>query len=261
MIDYEETRKLLLSVTGFDIGYYKPDQMKRLLSTIVTRSGAHDIEAYIKLLRHDGRAVEAFRNSITINVSQFFRDNKPFYVLEKIMLPELFKMGTNLEIWSAGCASGEEPYSVAMLLEENKPSETQYSVFATDIDAAAIKKAETAYYSPKGIEGVSLLRLRKYFEKTKDGYVAGSLLKSKVTFKRQDLTNSLIKSKFHLALCRNVVIYFTDEYKRKIYQNVVKALVPGGILFVGSAETLLNYREFGLEKLETYFYRKAVVKR
>lgn len=261
MMPREKIRKLLLSITGFDIGCYNPDQMNRLLSTIMMRTGVKTLEDYVRFLRQDPRNVREFKHFITINVSEFFRDKNSFEVLRTAILPGLFRQPAVIHVWSAGCAHGEEAYSMAILFEENKCLLPRYRIWATDIDEEALEKAEQGIYQGGSLKNIPRPWTEKYFEGVGKNYRIDSKLKSKIKFERHDLLTPVEPEQFDLVLCRNVVIYFAAAYKTKLYENVIRALRPGGVLFIGSTETLLNYRKFGLEKIEMYFYRKPFLQR
>lgn len=256
MMEFKSARKLLLSATGFDIGTYNPDQMTRLLTTLLTKAGVRDLQEYVRVLKRDVGEVRAFKNAITINVSEFFRDKHPFEVLQGTILPMFFDERSTIQVWSAGCAGGEEPYSLAILLEENKLRLPRCRILATDIDEEALANAEAGVYHESALRNLSPNLIERFFERNGKQFKIGSKLAGKVKFARHNLLDPIGEQKFDLILCRNVVIYFAPEYKTRIYENLVRALRPGGVLFIGSTETLLNYRELGLEKLETYFYRK-----
>lgn len=261
MSEFEKTRRLLLSSTGFDIGGYNPEQMNRILTAIMTRAGVQKIENYVVLLRRNPQLIQEFKNMITINVSDFFRDSKQFGFLDKTIFPVIREATDNLQIWSAGCASGEEPYSLAMLLQESSTPFLKYRIYGTDIDEAALENAGLGNYTEKSLKNVPAILLQKYFTKIDGLYRINPSLRQSIRFERHDLLTPYKSAAFNLILCRNVVIYFSQKYKEKIHRNIVDALVPGGVLFIGSTETLLNYREFGLEEIETYFYRKPLVHR
>ena len=268
-VELEVIRKGLLSATGFDIGNYKPGQMLRLLSTIMARAGVETFQEYLALLKKEPQRVEDFKHFITINVSEFFRDKSLFDYLDQSIFPLLIEKFKSLKIWSAGCASGEEPYSVSILLEERlRQKFFDYEILATDIDEEALEKGKIGVFPAKALKNVSPVLKESYFdvieaprrEQGQSEFKVQEKLKKRITFQKQDLLLPLETQKFHLVLCRNVVIYFTETAKNQMYSNLAQTLLPGGVLFTGATENLLNYRDFGFEKLETYFYRKPFLK-
>lgn len=255
--DFEIIRQGLYSRTGFNVGNYKQEQVKRLLSTIMARAGASSFGEYLQMLRHDPKKVDDFKKYITINVTEFFRDRELFDTMEQAILPELLRHNRKLMSWSAGCASGEEPYSLAILLEEKMNEMVMdYRVLATDIDQKSLEHAQAGLYQERALKNVAPRLLRKYFTRVKDEYQVKPKLKSRVKFQADDLLKSAHHEAFDLVLCRNVVIYFTERSKSQLYRNLYKALKPGGVLFIGATENLLDYRDFGFQKIETYFFKK-----
>jgi chemotaxis protein methyltransferase CheR len=261
-VELETIRRGLLSATGFDIGHYKSGQMLRLLSTIMSRAGVKDFQDYLTLLKKDPQKVEDFKHYITINVSEFFRDKTLFDYLDHVVILQLVERFKLLKIWSAGCASGEEPYSLAVLLEEKlkQKKSFDYEILASDIDAEALNRGITGIFPEKELKNVSPELKKMYFDKKQNDYRVQDKLKRKITFLNHDLLLPMESRKFHLILCRNVVIYFREAAKNQLYSNLWQSLEPGGVLFTGGTENLLNYRNFGFEKLETYFYRKPISK-
>lgn len=259
---FDAIRNGLLTATGFDIGHYKPAQMMRLLTTIMGKAGAKDFPNYLHLLRLNPKLIQEFKKSITINVSEFLRDPHLFAFLDQTVVPELLKKFPKLQVWSAGCAGGEEPYSVAILMEERqKKHRFDYQILATDIDEQVLGEAKFGAYTDKALKNVPQELRGAYFDQVKENFQVKARLKSRIQFEPHNLLAPMGEGRtFHLILCRNVVIYFSEKAKSEVYKNLAAALTPGGVLFIGATENLLNYREFGLEKVETYFYRKLPVK-
>jgi chemotaxis protein methyltransferase CheR len=160
-----------------------------------------------------------------------------------------------LKIWSAGCSTGEEPYSLALTMQEYFPGQTA-RIWATDLDPAALKKAAAGLYSQKASQGVPPHMLKKYF-KVGDDYQIADNIRQMVRFEKHDMLGDSFPGDWDLILCRNVVIYFTDEAKEKLYRKFAQALRNNGVLFIGSTEQIFQARELGLESIATFFYRKS----
>jgi chemotaxis protein methyltransferase CheR len=198
---------------------------------------------------------------VTINVSEFFRDTERFAELERHVLPELLaNAGTRgLSVWSAGCSMGAEPYSLAILLRELGPGR-HHQVLATDIDQTILARAEAgAGYTAADLRNVGAECIERWFGRQPDGrYRVGPAPRALVTFRQHDLLRDAYPSgPFDLIACRNVVIYFTDAAKERIYAEFVRALRPGGVLFVGGTEAILRPQGLDLQMLGPGFYRKA----
>lgn len=258
MSEFDLIRQTLLSATGFEIGYYKPEHIKRLLATIMAKAGAKNFHEYTRILRRNPKEVEAFKNHITIHISEFFRDKPAFDVLRDKILPMLMGSNRRLVIWSAGCSTGEEAYSLSILLEEKriKNKAFDYSIWATDVDGEALGQAKLGLYAKSALKNVSPIQLQTCFTKTDRGLLIKPAWRLRIVFERCDLLKAVPVRKFHLILCRNVAIYFTEKFKEKVYANISKALFPGGVLFLGGSERLVQPAKFGLEKLDPGFYRK-----
>lgn len=251
---YPVFRKTVLDLTGIDLDCYKGTQMERRLQTIMRRAGVPDLTAYAKLLAATPARVKEFQDFLTINVSEWLRNPDKFEELQKVILPDLLKKSPRLRIWSAGCSNGSEPYSVAMLLDELDPL-GKHQVIATDLDEEILKTARAGVYQEKDIKNVSPARRARYLIQQGDQFVVKPELKAKISFERQNLLSDPFPQEIDLILCRNVVIYFTEEAKDELYRKFHRSLRPGGILFVGGTESLLKARELGYASASPFFYR------
>lgn len=254
LLGYPVFRKTVLDLTGIDLDCYKGTQMERRLQTIMRRAGVQDLNAYAKLLAVTPTRVKEFQDFLTINVSEWLRNPEKFEELQKVILPELLKKSPRLRIWSAGCSNGSEPYSVSLLLDELDPM-GKHQIIATDLDEEILKVARAGAYQEKDMKNVSPARRAKYFTVQGENFVVKPDLKAKISFERQNLLSDPFPTEVDLILCRNVVIYFTEEAKDELYRRFHKALKPGGILFVGGTESLLRARELGYASASPFFYR------
>ena len=256
--DYEYLKRKLLTLTGIDLDSYKSQQMRRRLNMFYAHTGAGNIMEYCQMIKHDRDMLDKLRNFITINVSEFFRDSASFTQLRTSILPLLLKQNPRLNIWSAGCSHGAEPYSVALALEGISPG-GRHRILATDIDDGALKRARAGGpYNPAEVKNVSSSILQKYFINSSGDYMFSEKIKRKVEFRQQNLLSDRFEDGFHLIICRNVTIYFTEEAKRGINQRFFNALRPGGILFIGGTEAMLDVTNLGFIGLKPSFYQKPV---
>jgi chemotaxis protein methyltransferase CheR len=177
--------------------------------------------------------------------------------MDKDMVPELMgKFGKNLKIWSAACSTGDEPYTIVMLLSRHVPL-NQINILATDLDSVAIAKAKMGIYAEKEIAGVPKDLKDKYFTKNSDGTVTiSNEIKSRVTFKQADLLRDPYPKDYHLIVCRNVLIYFTEEAKDETFRKYYDSLAPGGILFIGATEQIINYKDIGFVRKNSFYYER-----
>lgn len=251
---YSLFRKTFLDHSGIDLDLYKGTQMERRLQTIMRRAGVEDLASYARLLASSSERLKEFKDFLTINVSEWLRNPERFEELQRQVLPELLGRSRSLRIWSAGCSNGSEPYSVVMLLDEMDPG-GRHTVLATDIDEEILKAARTGTYAEKDIKSVSAARRQRYFTQHGDQYIVKPVIREKVRFERQNLLADPFPTEVDMILCRNVVIYFTEEAKEQLYRRFHKSLKPGGILFVGGTESLLKARELGFSSASPFFYR------
>lgn len=242
-------------LSRIDLRAYKRPQMERRINSFMRSVNADNYMDFINVLKTDQIIYRKFLEHITINVSEFFRNLNHWQIMEKEIIPLLLKDKKNLKIWSAGCSTGEEPYSLAMMVKENRWNLSE-KIFATDIDREVLAKAAKGVYAERALEGVSVNIKNKYFNKIDDGYEIKDEIKNMVNFQQHNLLRDAFPRDFDLILCRNVVIYFTEETKDKLYRNFTNSLRKNGVLFIGSTEQIFQAKELGLKSIATFFYQK-----
>ena len=254
--NYEKFKKDILQLAGIDLNSYKEKQMRRRINTLITKNNVKTYNDYVALIKKDKEKFDQFINFLTINVSEFYRNPDQWKILEGQVFPELIKkFGKNLKIWSAACSTGDEPYSLVMALSRQVPL-ANIKIIATDIDNQVLDTARMGLYNEKSIASVPDDLKKKYFTKVGSSYQISDEIKKRVEFKEHDLLKDPYPSGCNLIVCRNVVIYFTEEAKDVIYQKFHKALQPGGVLFIGSTEQIMNYRELGFDRHTSFFFEK-----
>ena len=230
--------------------------MKRRIDTLIGKTKAKSYDEYVSLLKTDKNVLEQFVNFLTINVSEFYRNPDQWQILDKKIFPELIqKFGKNLKIWSAACSTGDEPYSLVMAFSRHLPL-NQISITATDIDKQVIEKAKLGLYNDKSIAAVPDDFKKKYFTKIGPSYKISDEIKARVQFQQHNLLKDPYPDKCDLIVCRNVLIYFTEEAKDEIFRKYNSCLKTGGILFIGSTEQIMNYKEIGYDRKSSFFYVK-----
>jgi len=253
---YEEFKKDVLKLTGIDLSAYREEQMKRRIDTLIARNGINSYTAYVALLKRDKEKFEQFVNFLTINVSEFYRNPAQWDVLEKEVFPALIhRFGRSLRIWSAACSTGDEPYSLVMALSKYLPL-VNIRVIATDIDHQVLNKARMGLYSEKSIVSVPQELKKRYFRKAGNGFQISEEIKRQVEFREHNLLCDMYPTGCHLIVCRNVMIYFTEETRDAINQKFSASLVRGGILFIGSAEQIINYKQLGFQRKKSFFFQR-----
>ena len=256
--DWVEFKRKLKSKTDIDLDLYKEPQMKRRIGNLVNRSAAKSFVEYFDTVAKDKDEFAAFIEYLTINVSEFYRTPDKFAKLETDVIPDLLKRSPKLNIWSAGCSIGAEPYSLSMIMKELTPGK-QHRILATDLDLEILAKAKKGVYMENEIKSLSPERRKKYFDALPDNkFAVKEDIKSCIEFKRHNLLKDPFEKGFDLILCRNVVIYFTEEAKDQLYTRFFEALKPGGILFVGATEAILNFRKMGYTSYQPFFYQRPL---
>lgn len=255
--NYEEFKQAIYELTRIDLNSYKERQMKRRIDALIVKHAAKNYNEFIKRLKIDPNLLDEFINYLTINVSEFYRNPEQWSVLEKEILPELIcEKGRQLKIWSAACSTGDEPYSLVMLLNKFMPL-NQIRIIATDIDEQILEKAKLGIYNEKYLKSLPKEFINRFFVKINDKtYQISQEVKNCVQFKQHDLLREPYPTNCDIIVCRNVMIYFTEEAKNEIYTKFYTALQKDGYLFVGSTEQMIQSTELGFKSHKSFFYRK-----
>lgn len=258
MVSYEEFTKQIQKLTGIDLSQYKEKQMKRRIDSLIAKNSIVGYDNYINALKSDKKLYDEFLNYITINVSEFFRNKEQWTLLEKEIVPYLIdKFGKKLKIWSAACSTGEEPYSLVMLLSNFMPLEN-IRIIATDIDKKVLEKAKQGVYKSRELAGIPDDYIKKFFDEVdKNTYKVKDKVRACVDFSIHNLLADEYPKDCDLIVCRNVMIYFTEEAKRNIYIKFNAVLKRQAVLFVGSTEQIIGYQKIGYESYKSFFYKKA----
>ncbi|AMA73572.1 MULTISPECIES: CheR family methyltransferase [Aneurinibacillus] len=241
--------------TGIDLALYKEAQMKRRLTSLRVKRGYHTFDSFFEAMTKNQELFNEFLDRMTINVSEFFRNPSRWQVLETKIIPRLLKEKGRLKCWSAACSTGEEPYSLAMLLSRFMPL-SEIDITATDIDEGAIAKAKRGVYVERSLQNMPKDLAAKYFRKEEAMYAISDDIKRRIKFKRHNLLADPFDKNHDLIVCRNVMIYFTEEAKHDLYHKFAASLRTGGVLFVGSTEQIFQPQHYGFEPEDTFFYRK-----
>lgn len=254
---YEDFKKDIFTLTKIDLNAYKEKQMKRRIDTLISKNNIDSYKDYVALIKKDKDKFEQFVNFLTINVSEFYRNPEQWGILDKEVFPALIqKFGKNLKVWSAACSTGDEPYSLVMALSKHIPLK-QIKILATDIDKQVLDKARMGLYNEKSIAAVPEEFKQKYFTKVGSSYKIADEIKRQVEFKEHNLLKDAYPTGCHLIVCRNVLIYFTEDAKEEIYRKFNSALVKDGVLFIGSTEQIMNYKELNYQRRQSFFFQKV----
>ncbi len=240
---------ILRSTTGHDFSEYKPTTLLRRIQRRMQIVHATDLAAYAAYMRQDqNESIELFQG-LLISVTSFFRNPLVFDKLDETVIPALFQnkdAETPVRIWVAGCATGEEAYSIAMLLLEHierSNSQTAIQLFATDIDEAALVVARQGRYDTASVAHLSPERLNRFFTHDNDNYQVVKALRELCIFSTHNLISDPPFVRMDLIVCRNLMIYFTTSLQQQLIPLLHYALAPGGYLLLGSAESVASYPE------------------
>lgn len=240
---------------NIELNAYKEKQLQRRITTVMKSSGVDNLKEYAKLIKTDTDIRRKFLDYITINVTEFYRNKDLFEEFEEILLKTLVPKFKDINIWSAACSNGSEPYSLAMILNKNN-IRLKNKILATDLDDGILAKARIGTYKENELKNIDKKDLERFFESNNGAYHIKNEIKDRVSFKKHDLIVDDYQKGFHVIVCRNVTIYFKNEAKDEIYRKMHDALVPGGVFFIGATESIYNPTEFGFKKLSTFIYEK-----
>ena len=242
MDDFVLLKRFIEQNLGIRCSNYKEDYIKRRLLSRMRSTNSLTCQDYLRYLKVNPQELENLRNALTINVTEFFRDNDVYEVIRNEIFPALFRQRKRLRIWCAGCSTGEEAYSLAMVvsdLMEQKP-EISVIIFATDIDKVVLAKASEGIFSPKAMAKLSESRINRYFTKLPDGnFQVKPRLKELIRFRPHDLMSGVPVSQWvDLITCRNVTIYFNEAQKDELAKMFHAALSDKGFYIMGKTEYL-----------------------
>ena len=260
MMNYEGFKEQVLILTGIDLSAYKENQMKRRIDALIRKHLCSGYDEYLHVLKKDRKVLEDFVDYLTINVTEFFRNPSQWDILEKHIFPLLLEKKRTLKIWSAACSTGDEPYSLAMVLSKIVPL-NQIQILATDIDKEVLAKAQEGFYTNRNMTNMPKTFRDLYIKEENGGYRISDQIKKCITFKQHNLLKDPYPIGMDLIVCRNVLIYFTEEAKKEIYHKFNEALVDEGILFVGSTEQIIMCQDYGFEPNKIFFYQKSKSKK
>ncbi|RQD69135.1 MAG: chemotaxis protein CheR [Tindallia sp. MSAO_Bac2] len=236
---------ILRNYSGIDFSYYKENTVARRLERRVSINRCQKLEDYLELLTESDKEKDILYRELLIGVTGFFRDMEAFESLRKDVLSKLVQ-GDTIRIWSAGCSTGEEVYTLAMLcLEEIQKNNTEceLKIFATDIDRHSLDVASQGFYPDSVLSDVHPELLTKYFKKVENGYLVNEEVRKMVVFATHNLLKDPPFSKLNLMVCRNLFIYLKPNMQQKILNMFYYSLSPGGYLFMGSSESLGDMSE------------------
>ena len=263
--DFEKYRNLIYKESGIHFTSTNRAILESRLKEKLRERGLDSIKTYFDAISRDQGEMKSFLDSITTNLTRFFRNQAHFDAMEHYVVPELMNIkkrsgNYTIKIWSAGCSTGEEPYTMAMLLSEVLPPGWKYEIIASDLSLKCLMTAKEGFYANNRIDGIPETHLKKYFDKAEGGYKVRPELQSKIRFDYHNLNNDSGFKNMDLVFCRNVIIYFDEAAQNAVINSFWIAMADKSFLFIGHSESLFGMNtKFEFVKTQwATFYRKSV---
>jgi len=263
---FKEIRDIIYEKSGIFIPDSKKYLIENRLSRILEEQDFKSFDEYLRVIKYSTNGDELSRlfDAITTNETYFYRETEQIEILIKEILPEIKKRKSSgkIRIWSAGCSSGEEPYTIAIMLNEYSFDLRKFEIIGSDICDSALSSAMKAEYNSYSVRNIPLPIRNKYFKQNGNLYILSNIIKDSVKFKKINLIDDKIIRGMRgndIIFCRNVLIYFDVKIKQKVVSFLYDSLVPGGYLCIGASESLHNVtRAFKPRIIErTVFYQKV----
>jgi chemotaxis protein methyltransferase CheR len=244
--DFNKYRTLIYSESGIHFTATNRSILEsRLKEQLRNNPEVPTVAAYFDIISKDKEELKAFLDSITTNLTRFFRNQAHFDALEHYVIPELQKIkrdtgNTLIKVWSAGCSTGEEPYTIAMLLSEILGPPWKFEIIASDISLKSLMSAKAGFYSDSRITGIPDAYLKKYFDKVEGGYKVHEDLMSKIRFDYHNLQHDSGQRNLDIVFCRNVIIYFDEAAQTAVINRFWDSMASKSFLFIGHSESLFG---------------------
>jgi len=243
--EFELYRQLIYAESGITFTPTNRSILESRLKERLREKGVSSVKVYYDSIKADKEELKGFLDSITTNLTRFFRNQAHFDALEKYVVPEIINKirkgpsGT-IRLWSAGCSTGEEPYTIAMLLNEILPPTWRFEILASDISLKCLMTAKEGFYAESRIVGIPDNYLAKYFDKVDGGYKVHADLQSKIKFDYHNLKNDSQQRNLDIVFCRNVIIYFDEIAQTAVMNRFYDSMASKSFLFIGHSESLFG---------------------
>jgi chemotaxis protein methyltransferase CheR len=243
--DFEQYRTLIYNESGITFTSTNRSILESRLKERLREKSLNSVKDYFTTIINDREEMKNFLDSITTNLTRFFRNQAQFDALEHYVIPELIKLkkstGNNtIRIWSAGCSTGEEPYTIAMLLTKILQPPWKFEITASDISLKCLMTAKEGFYADSRIDGIPDDYLKRYFEKIEGGYKINQDIMSKIRFDYHNLKNDSGQRNLDVVFCRNVIIYFDEAAQAAVVNRFWDSMASKSFLFIGHSESLFG---------------------
>ena len=263
--DFDQYRTLIYNESGITFTPTNRSILESRLREKLREKSIDSVKTYYALVSKDQGELKSFLDSITTNLTRFFRNQAHFDALQHHVIPELQNIkkaggGNTIKIWSAGCSTGEEPYTISMLMKEILPFPWQYEIVASDISLKCLMSAKEGFYADSKVDGIPDAYLKKYFDKVEGGYKIHADLMSKIRFDYHNLKNDSGLRNMDIIFCRNVIIYFDEPAQNAVINRFWDSMASKSFLFIGHSESLFGM-DTKFEFLKTQWatlYRKFI---
>ena len=260
--DFDLFRKLIYNESGIHFSATNRSILESRLKEKLREKKIDNIRQYYDQLVKDKEEMKILLDSVTTNLTRFFRNQAHFDAFEKFVIPELMKIkrggDSKIRVWSAGCSTGEEPYTIAMILKDILPAPWTGEIIASDISLKSLMVGKEGFYSDARIVGIPDASLKRHCNKVDGGYRIKDELRSMIRFDYHNLKNDSGQRSFDVVFCRNVLIYFDEPAQKATIERFWDAMSPKSFLFIGHSESLfgMNTRFEFLKTEWACFYRK-----
>lgn len=263
--EFKQFRDHIYNESGIHFSESNRTILESRLKERLRKTGLESVTDYYKNIRDDKEEMKTLLDTVTTNLTRFFRNTMHFETLENYVIPELVKYKQNkgrpkISVWSAGCSTGEEPYSIAMVLKDKVPSNFAISVVASDLSLKSLMTAKEGFYPDSKMNGVPEKYLQRFFERKNNGYQVKDELKNLIRFDYHNLKFESGLTDLDVVFCRNVIIYFDEAAQKSVIDKFYKAMNNHSYLFIGHSESLFGMNtKFEFLKTDwAVIYRKFV---
>ena len=242
---FTDFRKIIYDASGITFSETNRSILDSRLKEKLREKNLDDLHQYYKLITSNEEEFKLFLDSITTNLTRFFRNQPHFDALINYVIPHVIeekkKTGDHkIRIWSAGCSTGEEPYTIAMILKEILPPPYTFQITASDLSLKCLMTAQQGFYADSRVDGIPSDYLNKYFTKVDGGYQVNSDLMKSIKFDYHNLKNDSGQKNLDVVFCRNVLIYFDEPAQLKVINHFWDSMAPNSYLYIGHSESLFG---------------------
>lgn len=241
-LDFKKFRDIIYNESGIHFTDINRPILESRLKDRLKKGNHKSLDDYYKLITSNDGELKTLLDAVTTNLTSFFRNSVQFYALQTEVIAELKKIKTNktIRVWSAGCSTGEEPYTIAMVLKEKLDDSWKIEIIASDISFNVLMKAKEGFYAKNKIDGIPPDYVKKYMIELQDGYQMKDSLKKMITFDYHNLKNDSGARQFDIVFCRNVIIYFDQKGQEDVINKFYNSMNDFSYLFIGHSESLFG---------------------